>query len=157
MIAVLIVATFLTIRNRINMFAEDYTWVGVALGWPAADPIVGLLITAAILFILRTATRDVLRRLMDGIDPAVLQEADRSLRDTAGVVGVRSLRMRWIGHRMHAEADIEVDPESTVTQSHRIAHHAEAHLIRHVPRVDRVTIHVSPAGAHRRPDPAAVG
>jgi cation diffusion facilitator family transporter len=130
--------------------------VGVALGWPAADPIVGLLITAAILVILRTATRDVLRRLMDGVDPAVLREADRSLRHTTGVEDVRSLRMRWVGHRMRAEVDIEVDPALTVEQSHRIAHHAEAHLIRHVPRVDRVTVHVSPAGAHR-PDPAAVG
>lgn len=131
--------------------------VGVALGWPAADPIVGLAITAAILLILRTATRDVLRRLMDGIDSDVLARAEAGLRGTAGVRGVRSLRMRWIGHRMHAEADIEVDPALTVEQSHRIAHHAEAHLIRHVPRVGQVTVHVSPAGAHHQPDPAGVG
>jgi cation diffusion facilitator family transporter len=129
---------------------------GVALGWPAADPVVGLLITAAILLILRTATRDVFRRLMDGVDPDLLREADASLRHTAGVEDVRSLRMRWSGHRMQAEADIEVAPELTVEQSHRIAHHAEAHLIRHLPRVGRVTIHVSPTGAHHHPDLADV-
>ena len=41
---------------------------GVALGFPLADPIVGLLITAAILAILRTAVRDVFRRIMDGVE-----------------------------------------------------------------------------------------
>lgn len=124
---------------------------GVALGWPAADPIVGLAITVAILLILRTATRDVLRRLMDGVDPDLVARAESGLRGTAGVQDVRSLRLRWIGHRMRAEADIEVAPELTVEQSHRIAHHAEAHLMRHVPRVGEVTIHVSPAGAHHHP------
>ena len=42
---------------------------GVALGFPLADPIVGLVITVAILAVLRTAVRDVFRRLIDGVDP----------------------------------------------------------------------------------------
>lgn len=123
---------------------------GVAFGFPAADPVVGLVITVAILLILRAAWRDVFRRLMDGVDPDLVGEASTALRGTAGVQGVRDLRMRWAGHRLLAEADIEVDPALTVQQSHHIAHHAEAHLIRHVPRVSRATIHTSPAGSHHR-------
>ncbi len=44
---------------------------GVALGWQWADPVVGLLITLAILMALLTAARDVFSRLMDAVDPAL--------------------------------------------------------------------------------------
>lgn len=75
---------------------------GVALGFPLADPIVGLLITAAILAVLRTAARDVFRRLLDGVDPAMVDAAEQALAARPGVQAVRSVRMRWIGHRLHA-------------------------------------------------------
>ncbi len=42
---------------------------GVAAGFPLADPIVGLVVTAAILLVLRGAAVEVYRRLMDGVDP----------------------------------------------------------------------------------------
>jgi cation diffusion facilitator family transporter len=42
--------------------------IGVAAGFPLADPIVGLLITVAILFVLKGAVRDIYRRLMDAVD-----------------------------------------------------------------------------------------
>lgn len=86
---------------------------GVALGFPLADPIVGLLITAAILAVLRTAARDVFRRLLDGVDPAMVDAAEQALAARPGVQAVRSVRMRWIGHRLHAEST----PTSTPTSS----------------------------------------
>src|SRR5690349_5581552 len=70
---------------------------GVALGFPLADPIVGLLITVAILLILRTAVRDVFRRLMDGVDPELIDTAETTLAANSGVQAVRSVRMRRIG------------------------------------------------------------
>ena len=82
---------------------------GVALGFPLADPIVGLVITVAILAVLRTAARDVFRRLMDGVDPELVDTAEAALAARPGVEAVRSLRMRWIGHRLHADAELEVD------------------------------------------------
>src|SRR5829696_3543212 len=80
---------------------------GVAAGFPLADPLVGLVITVAILAVLRTAVREVYRRLMDAVDPALLDRAEHVLGSTPGVVGVRTVRMRWIGHRLHAEADLD--------------------------------------------------
>lgn len=127
--------------------------VGVAAGWPAADPIIGLVIAVAIVLVLRTATRDVFRRLMDGVDPTLVDTAERSLLDTPGVEGIRHLRVRWLGHTLHAEADLDVDPDLTLAQSHRIAHHAEAHLVAHVQRLTGATIHTSPAGNHPIPGP----
>src|SRR6202035_681193 len=81
---------------------------GVALGFPLADPIIGLLITVAILAVLRTAARDIFRRLLDGVDPEIVDAAESSLVANPGVKAVRSIRMRWIGHRLHADAELDV-------------------------------------------------
>ena len=118
---------------------------GVALGFPLADPIVGLLITVAILAVLRTAARDVFRRLMDGVDPALLDAAEAALSAEPGVTGVRSVRMRWIGHRLHAEAELDIDPATTITEAHRIAHDAEHTLTHAVPRLSSALVHAYPA------------
>ena len=83
---------------------------GVALGWQLADPVIGLVITVAILAVLRTAARDVYRRLMDAVDPALLDDAERALAEEPGVLAVRVVRMRWIGHTLHAEAELSHRP-----------------------------------------------
>lgn len=118
---------------------------GVALGFPLADPIVGLLITAAILAVLRTAARDVFRRLLDGVDPAMVDAAEQALAARPGVQAVRSVRMRWIGHRLHADAELDVDPALDLAQAHRIAHDAEHELTHTVPKLTIALIHAYPA------------
>lgn len=118
---------------------------GVALGFPLADPIVGLLITAAILAVLRTAARDVFRRLLDGVDPAMVDAAEQALAARPGVQAVRSVRMCWIGHRLHADAELDVDPALDLAQAHRIAHDAEHELTHTVPKLTTALIHAYPA------------
>ncbi len=118
---------------------------GVALGFPLADPIVGLLITAAILAVLRTAARDVFRRLLDGVDPAMVDAAEQALAARPGVQAVRSVRMRWIGHRLHADAELDVDPALDLAQAHRIAHDAEHELTHTVPKLTTALIRAYPA------------
>ena len=92
---------------------------GVALGWQWADPIVGLLITVAILGVLRSAVRQVGARLMDAVDPALVDQATAAITSVDGINGVRELRIRWIGHTLRAEADITVDPDSSARRSPR--------------------------------------
>ncbi len=121
---------------------------GVALGFPLADPIVGLLITVAILAILRTVARDIFRRLMDGVDPQLVDAAEAALAAEPGVTGVRSVRMRWIGHRLHAEAELDIDPATSITDAHRIAHEAEHTLTHAVPKLTSALVHAYP-GKHR--------
>lgn len=121
---------------------------GVALGWPAADPIIGLVITVAILGVLRSAVRQVGARLMDAVDPALVDQATAAVTSVPGIKAVRELRIRWIGHTLRAEVDATVDPDLTVTQAHDIAHHAETHLLGQVRRLTAATIHTSPTGTH---------
>jgi cation diffusion facilitator family transporter len=118
---------------------------GVAMGFPLADPIIGLLITFAILAILRTAVRDIFRRLMDGVDPQLIDAAEAALAEEPGVKAVRSVKMRWIGHRIHADAELDIDPATSLTEAHRIAHEAEHTLTHAVPKLSSALIHAYPA------------
>jgi cation diffusion facilitator family transporter len=118
---------------------------GVAMGFPLADPIIGLVITIAILAVLRTAVRDVFRRLLDGVEPAFIDTAESTLAAQPGVRSVRSVRMRWIGHRLHADAELDIDPALSLRDAHRIAHEAEHDLIHAVPKLTTALIHAYPA------------
>ena len=121
---------------------------GVALGWRWADPVVGLLITAAILGVLRSAVSQVGARLMDAVDPHLVDQASAAVTSVEGVDELRELRIRWIGHVLRAEADITVPASLSMAQAHDIAHHAEAHMLDAVRRLTAATIHVSPTGHH---------
>ncbi|MDQ2827315.1 MAG: cation diffusion facilitator family transporter, partial [Actinomycetota bacterium] len=118
---------------------------GVAAGWAWADPVIGLLITVAILIVLRTAAREVFRRLMDGVDPEVVELATATLGTVGGVGTVRRVRMRWIGHEIHADASLDVDPALSLAAAHDVAHRAEAELMRVIPRLTEALVHAYPA------------
>ncbi|MFJ7206974.1 cation diffusion facilitator family transporter [Streptomyces sp. NPDC098789] len=116
---------------------------GAALGWRAADPVIGLLITTAILLVLRDAAREVCRRLMDGVDPALVDTAEHTLRGVGGVLDAGQVRMRWIGHALRAEADVVVDARLTVVQAHGVTAAAERALVRAIPRLTAVSLRTS--------------
>ena len=121
---------------------------GVALGWQQADPIIGLVITVAILGVLRSAVSEVGARLMDAVDPDLVDQATAAVTSVDGISAVRDLRIRWIGHTLRAEVDVTVPSDLTVVQAHDLAHHAETHLLDQVRRLTAATVHASPAGAH---------
>jgi len=124
---------------------------GVAAGFPLADPLVGLVITVAIVGVLRTAAREVFRRLMDAVDPALVDAAEAALAATPGVIGVRRVRMRWLGHTLHAEADLDIDASVSLADAHALAHDAEGRLTAGLPRLRSATIHAYPAARHEVP------
>jgi cation diffusion facilitator family transporter len=130
--------------DGLTSLAVVFGAAGVALGWPLADPVVGLVITVAILAVLRTAARDVYQRLMDAIDPALVETAEHTLQMIPGVVGVRRVRMRWIGHRIHADADLDIDQRITVAQAHELAHAAEDQLVQAIPKLTAAVVHAYP-------------
>ncbi|WP_246486089.1 cation diffusion facilitator family transporter [Kribbella qitaiheensis] len=121
--------------------------VGVMAGFPLADPLVGLAITVAILFVLKGAATDIYRRLMDAVDPGLVDVAETALRSTPGVDDVDELRLRWTGHRIRAETSVVVDPALSLVEAHAIANDAHHRLLHQVPKLDAVTVHVSPSDA----------
>jgi cation diffusion facilitator family transporter len=117
---------------------------GVAAGWDKADPVVGLLITAAILVVLKGAARDIYRRLMDSVDPELSDRVHEVLAAVPGIERVEAVRIRWIGHELRAEAEVVSDCELTVTEAHAIAEEGHHRLLHQVPRLAQATIHTSP-------------
>jgi cation diffusion facilitator family transporter len=117
---------------------------GAALGWRWADPVVGLLITAAILVVLRQASREIWRRLMDAVDPALVDQAEQTLRATPGVLGTGQVRLRWIGHQLRAECEVIVDAGATAIQAHQVAVSAEHDLLHALPRLAAALVHADP-------------
>ncbi len=124
---------------------------GVWLGYPLADPIIGLLITVAILWVLKGAAGQVFARLMDAVDPALTDAVERASQQP-GVEEVSSVRIRWIGHQLEAEAHVVVDCDLTTIASHAIAESVRHGIFHSVPKISEVTVHVDPC-THTVADP----
>jgi cation diffusion facilitator family transporter len=121
--------------------------VGVWLGYPLADPIIGLLITVAILQIVWQSSKAVFTRLLDGVEPDVMEEIKHAAAHVAGIEEVTEVRVRWLGHRLHAEVNIAVPPHLSVEEGHKIALDVRHELLHHLPYLSGVTLHVDPADA----------
>ena len=118
--------------------------IGVLAGFPLADPIVGLLIAAAIIVLLWGTIGSIGRRLMDGIDPDLLHRAEHVLQDAEGVDSITSLRLRWAGHRLHGDATVAVTAV-TLAEADRIAQSAAQELRRALPMLDDIAVKPVPA------------
>jgi cation diffusion facilitator family transporter len=117
---------------------------GVALGWDWADPVVGLVITVAILAVLRQAAREIYRRLMDAVDPELVDEAEHTLLATPGVLDVGHVRLRWVGHQLRAECEVVVDGGASAIQAHQVTVRAEHALLHALPRLTGALVHADP-------------
>lgn len=120
--------------------------LGVWLGYPLADPLVGLLITPVILGIAWKSGKMVFTRLADGVDPEVISSIRQTVKYTQGVHEVTNVRARWLGHRLNAEVNLAVAPELSVAEAHTIAVEVIHHLLHHLPYLSNVTVHVDPLG-----------
>lgn len=116
---------------------------GAALGIARADAAVGLAITVAIVAVLRQAVREIWRRLMDAVDPALVDRVEHSLLDTPGVLDTGQIRLRWTGHTLRAECEIVVAPDITAAAAHQITVDAE-HALLHALPLSAALVHADP-------------
>ena len=121
--------------------------VGVWLGAPLADPIAGVVITVAIFRIVVESGKSVIARLLDGVEPGVIDEVRNVLYATEGVEEVTEVRVRWLGHSMLAEVNLAVRPELSVEKGHQIAQEAHHQLMHHLQYLANATVHVDPVGS----------
>jgi cation diffusion facilitator family transporter len=128
--------------------------VGSLLGFPLADPIIGVLITFVILFIVRDSAVTMWRRLMDVVDPQQVEALERETRAIPGVDDVHEVRLRWIGHTLHTELHITVNEDLSTWESHQIAEQVRHALFAAQTKLATVMVHVDPCG-HGGKDPHA--
>jgi cation diffusion facilitator family transporter len=107
--------------------------IGVWLGFPLADPIIGLLITIAIFGIVWQSAKAVLTRMLDGVDPAMVGEVRHAAEHISGVKKVLDVKARWLGHRLHADVAILVDNALSVAEADRIGVALRREVLTHIP------------------------
>jgi len=116
--------------------------VGVWLGFPLADPIAGFVITLSILYIVWQSGKDVFTRLLDGVDPEVLDEVAHAVDHVKGVKAVGDVKARWVGHKLRVEMSIAVRSEASLSEAHAVAHEVRHQLMHHLPHLEEAVIHV---------------
>lgn len=121
--------------------------IAITLGFPAADPLIGLGISGTILFISWNSGRTVVTRILDGVNPDLVREIRTAVMHVPGITEVTEVRVRWLGHQILTELNISVDPALTVEEGHHIALEARHELLVHIPYLSQATIHVDPASA----------
>lgn len=117
--------------------------VGVWLGFPLADPIVGLIITAMILGIVWQSAKAVFTRMLDGVDPHVTTDIRHAAGHVPGIKAVAAVRCRWLGHRLHAEAEIVVDDTISVAEGRRIAVQFRESAMAHLPVLSALRVEIA--------------
>ena len=117
---------------------------GVAAGYPVADALVGLLITGAILLVLKDAGLQIWHRMMDAIDPELLDRAAAAAGSADGVQAVSVVRARWIGHTLHLDAHIVADCDLRLSEAHAVAERARHAMVHALPKLASATVHVDP-------------
>jgi cation diffusion facilitator family transporter len=118
--------------------------LGVWFGYPLADPIVGLLITLAIVQIIWQSTKAIFTRMLDGVEPELVEEIRHAASHVEGVARVTEVRARWLGHRLQAELNVAVASSLPVRRGHEIAKEVRHEMMHHLSYLSSVVIHVDP-------------
>lgn len=155
--------------DGLTSLAVVFGAVGVWLGFPLADPIVGLLITLAIFGIVWQSAKAVFTRMLDGVEPGIVDEIRHAAEHVTAVRHVLDIRARWLGHRLATEVDVAIDGDATLQEAEAISSAVERQLLDHLPALSAAQVRVRPvtgsmddhhgderARHHHAPDPVRV-
>jgi len=145
------------IHSRIDALVSAGAFVGIGLaglGLKIADPIVGILITFAIVVVLAGSVKQLFYRMMDAVDPTIVDEITNAATSVSGVLQVHDVRVRWVGRELVAVMHVACDPKSTLEEAHGLVMRVEDAVCHEVPAA-RLEIHMDPGTARHKP--AVVG
>nr|MBN1230034.1 cation transporter [Anaerolineae bacterium] len=122
------------------LIAVAGAWIGI----PILDPIVGIIIAFAIVGITWNAIKTVWYRLMDAVDPHIMEHMEHHVESVSGVKQVRQLRAHWVGHRLNVEVTVAMDAGLSLAESYAI-NQLIRHEIQHAVRqLGELTIEAQP-------------
>jgi len=140
------------VHSRIDALVSAGAFVGIGLaglGLKIADPIVGVLITAAIVFVLAGTVKQLFYRMMDAVDPTVVDEITNAAASVTGVLQVHDVRVRWVGRELVAVMHVDCDSRATLKEAHALAIRVEE-AVRHDVPAARLEIHMDPGTAKHK-------
>ncbi|TME10975.1 MAG: cation transporter [Chloroflexi bacterium] len=139
------------IHSRLDALVSAGAFAGLGLAWMGiaiADPLTGLAITIAIVYILAGTVGRLVLRMMDAVDPDLIDQIASAARSVKGVLGVHDVRARWVGRELVAMMHIDCAPNASLIQAHDIAQAVQQEVELQVPAV-HLDVHMDPGtGAH---------
>jgi cation diffusion facilitator family transporter len=136
---------------RTDGLASAGAAIGIAGAWiglPVLDPLAGLAITGAIVWILFDVGRPVLRRLLDAIEPDLVARLSAVAVAVDGVEGVHDLKARRAGRALLVQLHLDLPPDLPLRDAHAVAEQVRHEIMHHDSQVAAVEIHLDPAGEH---------
>jgi len=134
------------IHSRIDALVSAGAFAGIGLagiGLTIADPIFGILITVAIVIVLAGTVKQLFYRMMDVVDPSIVDELTNAAQSVDGVLEVHDVRVRWVGRELVAVMHVACDPKSTLEDAHALSMRVEE-AVRHEVPAARLEIHMDP-------------
>jgi cation diffusion facilitator family transporter len=108
--------------------------IAVLAGVPGADAVAGIAVTGFIAHVGWEVTADLMHRLLDGVDPQLIQTAEHV---AATVPGVRHAhaRARWTGRTLRIEVEGWVDAATTVADADELGHQVAQQIAERLPEM----------------------
>jgi cation diffusion facilitator family transporter len=134
--------------------------IGVALGFRWADPIAGFAVTLFIVHVGYAVTREIVRHLMDGVEPEHLVAAERAAESIPSVRSATA-RGRWMGRSLILEIEGALAGDTTIAQAGKVGEEVEtavyeavgeARQVRWIPRQSSGQEELLPLNNHLGPD-----
>ncbi len=141
--------------DALTSLAVVVAGIGAAFGAAWVDPVAGIVVAAAMLWLLGRTARRMSRRLLDGVEPAIVDDVEESVRGVPGVRDITDLRVRWHGHQLSVAVSICVAPDLTVSKGHDTAHEVEHALHHRFTFPVQAIVHVEPFGQSEAHDTTA--
>lgn len=132
--------------DALTSLAVVVAGIGAAFGSAWVDPVAGIVVAGAMLWLLGRTARRMSRRLLDGVEPAIVDDVEESVRGVVGVRDVTDLRVRWHGHQLSVAVSVSVDPDLTVSAGHDTAHEIEHALHHRFSFPVHAIVHIGPLG-----------
>jgi len=135
-------------HHRSDVLSSVAALIGIAgarMGQPFMDPLAGIIVAGFIIKLGVDSFHAAYDELMDAAPPEELKEKiESTIRAVPGVEKVVKLMVRKTGIELFIVADICVDGNKTVSEGHIVTIKAKREILKAVPRVRDVVIHVEP-------------
>ena len=119
--------------------------LGSILGVPYLDAAAAVIVSMMISKIGWDIAKESVEQLVDkGLDPKKVQSIRNHIAEIPGVSQMHMLRSRQMGAEALLDVHIEVSPQLSVSEGHRISDEVSAQLTRSFPDIAQVLVHIDP-------------
>lgn len=114
--------------------------VGAMFGHGRIDAIVGLFIGVMVVGVLVSSMKSVVSRLLDGVDPHLIDTATHVASDQQGILRVSGVRARWLGHELVMDVLAELESGVSVEKLRHMQTELSERMKSKIPRLEELRL-----------------